>query len=86
MQPVTDKEKLVALEKKLEDADAKLKWRLGHFRGVPHESSSGELAYSELKVIEDYVEGLKKEVETLRIKLQPNKSPKEIWEEKWRSD
>jgi hypothetical protein len=66
---LSDKEKLVALEKKLEVAEEKLKFRLGHFRGVPHESASGELAYSELKVLEDYVEGLKKEVRTLRAKI-----------------
>ena len=66
-----DQEKLVALLKKLEDAEAKLKYRLSHFRGVAHESASGELAYSELKVLEDYVIGLKKEVETLKAKLGP---------------
>jgi hypothetical protein len=73
----TDQEKLVALLKKLEDAEAKLKFRLGHFRGVPHESASGELAYSELKVLEDYVAGLKQEVETLKKKLPVNSFPKE---------
>ncbi len=66
---LSDKEKLNALLKKLEVAEGKLKFRLSHFRGVPHESASGELAYSELKVLEDYVEGLKKEVATLKIKL-----------------
>lgn len=70
MTQLPDEEKLKALLKKLEEAEAKLKFRLGHFRGVPHESASGELAYSELKVLEDYVEGLKKEVETLRRELQ----------------
>jgi hypothetical protein len=66
----TDQEKLVALEKKLAGAEEKLKARLKNFRGVPHESASGELAYSELKVWQDYVAGLKKEVETLRGKLR----------------
>ena len=65
----TDKEKLEVLLKKLEDAEAKLKFRLSHFRGVPHESASGELAYSELKVFEDYVNSLKKEVEVLKTKI-----------------
>ena len=67
----TDQEKLVALLTKLEDAEARLAFRLSHFRGVAHESASGELAYSELKVLEDYVAGLKKEVETLKAKLGP---------------
>ena len=71
MKILSDKEKLAALLKKLEDAEAGLKFRLSHFRGVAHESASGELAYSELKVLEDYVTGLKKEVETLKAKLGP---------------
>lgn len=65
----TDEEKLAALLKKLSEAEEKLKFRLGHFRGVPHESASGELAYSELKVLEDYVDSLKKEIEALKTKL-----------------
>lgn len=69
MESVTDKEKLVALENKLEVAEGKLKNRLSHFRGVPHESSSGELAYSELKVIEDYVDSLKVEIADLKLKI-----------------
>jgi hypothetical protein len=64
-----DQEKLVALLKKLAEAEERLKFRMGHFRGVPHESASGELAYSELKVLEDYVESLRKEVANLKEKL-----------------
>ena len=71
MKILSDKEKLAALLKKLEDAEAKLKFRLSHFRGVPHESASGELAYSELKVLEDYVESLKKEIAALRARSLP---------------
>jgi len=72
MKPVqTDQEKLSALLKKLEIAEEKLKFKLGHFRGVAHESASGELASSELKVFEDYVSGLRKEVETLKSKVGP---------------
>jgi chaperonin cofactor prefoldin len=69
---VTDQERLEALLKKLGEAEEKLKYRLSHFRGVPHESAQGELAYSELKVLEDYVEGLNKEVETLKNKMSQN--------------
>ena len=71
MKQLSDKEKLVALLKKLEVAEEKLKFKLGHFRGVAHESASGELASSELKVYQDYVAGLRKEVETLKAKLGP---------------
>ena len=69
MKQLSDEEKLKALLKKLEVAEEKLKFRLKNFRGVPHESASGELAYSELKVLEDYVSSLKKEVEALKIKI-----------------
>ena len=72
----TDQEKLVALLKKLEDAEARLAFRLSHFRGVAHESASGELASSDLKVLEDYVAGLKLEVETLKGKLSLGDSPR----------
>ena len=71
MKQLSDKEKLVALLKKLEVAEEKLKFKLGHFRGVAHESASGELASSELKVFEDYTIGLRKEVETLKGKITP---------------
>lgn len=66
---LSDKEKLAALEKKLAEYEAKVDFRLKHFRGVAHESAAGELASSELKVLQDYVAGLKKEVETLRAKI-----------------
>jgi hypothetical protein len=71
MKQLSDREKLEALLKKLEVAEEKLKFRLSHFRGVAHESASGELASSELKVYQDYVAGLKLEVETLKKKLDP---------------
>ena len=60
--------KLKALLKKKEDVEAKLKFRLSRFRGVAHESASGELAYSELKVWEDYLESLKAEIAVLQEK------------------
>lgn len=66
---LSDKEKLKALLIKLEEAKGKLEFRLKHFRGVPHESASGELAYVQLKVLEDYVEGLKREIASLQEKI-----------------
>jgi len=69
MKQLSDKEKLVALEKKLEEYEAKVKFRLSHFRGVAHESASGELASSELKVLQDHVASLKAEIAMLKLKL-----------------
>ncbi len=69
MKMLSDKEKLVALLTKLEEAEEKLRLRLKNFRGVPHESASGELAYSELKVLEDYVRSLKEEIKVLQGKV-----------------
>ncbi len=66
---LTDKERLEALYIKLTEADAKYRERLKHFRGVPHESASGELNYSELKVREDFVRSLRSEISELEKKL-----------------
>ena len=78
----TDKEKLVALYdktkamsklaelyKKLVEAEEKYRFRLSHFRGVAHESASGELASSELKVREDFVRSLRAEISELEKRL-----------------
>jgi hypothetical protein len=62
---LTNKEKLDALYKKLAEAEEKYKFLLSHFRGVAHESASGELASSELKVREDFVRSLKSEIKAL---------------------
>ena len=59
-------QKIKELEVKLAEAESKYKEKLGRFRGVPHESASGELAYSDLKVWEDFVNSIKKELEVLK--------------------
>jgi len=69
MKQLSDKEKLVALLKKLEEYEAKVNFRLSHFRGVAHESASGELASSELKVLQDHVASLKAEIKILEARL-----------------
>ena len=68
MKQLSDREKLKSLLKKKEETEAKLKFRMSRFRGVAHESASGELAYSELKVLEDYLESLNCEIEALRAR------------------
>ena len=69
MKQLSDKEKLAVLYKKLEEAEEKYKLRLSRFRGVAHESAMGELAYSELKVREDFVTNLKSEINAMELKM-----------------
>lgn len=69
MKQLSDKEKLDALYIKLKEAEEKYKARLSKFRGVAHESASGELAFSELKVREDFVRSLKAEIKALELKM-----------------
>ena len=69
MKILSDKEKLDVLYKKLIEAEEKYKFRLKNFRGVAHESAMGELASSELKVREDFVQSLKSEIATLEAKM-----------------
>lgn len=64
------KPKLLELYKKKNEAEAKLRDRLSRFRGVAHESASGELAYSEIKVLEDYIESLKSEIQNLEARAR----------------
>ena len=58
--------KIKELEEKLVIAEEKYKKRLRNFRGVPHESAQGELSYSELKVAEDHVRTINKELAALK--------------------
>lgn len=76
MKILSDQEKLEALYQKLVEAEEKYRQRLKGFRGVPHESASGELNFSELKVREDYVRSLREEIVQLEKKLGvPTKVP-----------
>lgn len=58
--------KLKELTAKLAKVEEKYRYKMSHFRGVPHESASGELAYSEIKVLEDHIETLKEEIIALK--------------------
>ncbi len=62
----TKSAKLKELEKKLAEVEEKYRFKMSHFRGVPHESAQGELAYSEIKVLEDFIESLKAEIASLK--------------------
>ena len=71
-------QKIKELEEKLAKAEEKYRWKLSHFRGIPHESASGELSYSDLKVWEDHVETIKAELRTLMSQDNGNKTEKVI--------
>lgn len=57
--------KIKALLEKRKEVEERLRTKLKKFRGVPHESASGELAYSEIKVLEDFLESIKAEIREL---------------------
>jgi len=61
--------KLKELEEKLAKAEEKYRQHLSKFRGVPHESAQGELSYSDLKVWENHVETIKREIEALKRRI-----------------
>ncbi|MCX6703822.1 MAG: hypothetical protein NTZ07_00025 [Candidatus Woesebacteria bacterium] len=69
MKILSDGEKLDALYKKLVEAEEKYKFKLKNFRGIAHESAMGELAFSDLKVREDFVQSLKSEIKALEEKM-----------------
>lgn len=66
--PMTKKEKIAELLKKKLEVEEKVRGRLKRFRGVAHESASGELAYSDLKVWEDYLNSINEELANLQKK------------------
>lgn len=63
---MSNAQKIKELEQKLAIAEERYKLKLSRFRGVPHESAAGELAYSDLKVLEDHVETIKAELAVLK--------------------
>jgi len=66
-------QKIKELEQKLAEVGERYKFKLSHFRGVPHESAAGELAYSDLKVLEDHIETIKAELAVLKSKTVGSK-------------
>lgn len=44
-----------------------------HFRGIKHEDSLSELRYTEFMVYKDIVEGLTKQIATLKLKMRSAK-------------
>ena len=64
-QVLTKEEKIEMLLKKRTDTLEKLKELYKHFHGVKHENSSSEIKYTQIKVLEGFVDSLNKELISL---------------------
>lgn len=54
------------LEKKKAEAEAELTERYKYFHGVKHENASSEIKYSQIKVLEGYIQTLEEEIGYIR--------------------
>lgn len=71
----TDRQKLKQLEEKLAKYKKVYEEKRRNFRGVRHESAISELRYTEFMVYKNIVEGLEKEISSLKSgKIRPWKS------------
>ena len=62
---LTKVEKLKELHQKRDDVIEKLKGLYKNFRGVIHEDSASEMKYTQIKVLEGFIESLNAEIKTL---------------------
>ncbi len=65
---MTDGQKLKQLEEKLDHYKKIFLEKKKNFKGVKHESSLSELRYTEFMVYKNIVEGLEKEIRSLKVK------------------
>ena len=66
---MNDEEKLRVLEERLNKYMPIFIEKKRNFRGVRHENSLSELQYTQFMVYKSMVEGLQKEIKTLKAKL-----------------
>ncbi|MBX4205696.1 hypothetical protein KW795_00695 [Candidatus Microgenomates bacterium] len=64
--------KLKELKEKLVNYQEKLAFKMKGYRGVIHESAQSELRHSEVMVLTDIVNSLKREIEKLESEVTPN--------------
>lgn len=64
----TKEEKLAELHKKREEVITKLNGLYKNFRGVIHESSDSEMKYTQIKVLEGFIESLNAEISNLTLR------------------
>lgn len=60
--------KLEELLKKKKEADAKLVLLNSEFKGIKHEDAHSELQDTEIRVLLDYIDGLKRQIAKLKKK------------------
>ncbi|HSX49095.1 MAG TPA: hypothetical protein VLE44_02455 [Candidatus Saccharimonadales bacterium] len=61
-------QKLKELHQKRDDAIEKLENLYKNFRGVHHEDSASEMKYTQIKVMESFIESLNEEIKSLESK------------------
>ncbi len=72
-QPLTKAEKLKQLHQKREEVIIKLNGLYKNFRGVIHESSDSEMKYTQIKVLEGFIESLNAEIKALETPQSSSK-------------
>ena len=63
--PLTKAQKIASLHTKREEIIAKLTGLYKNFRGVIHEDSSSEMKYTQIKVLESFIESINAEIKQL---------------------
>ena len=62
---LTKEEKLKELHKKRDETIEKLNGLYKNFRGVIHEDSASEMKYTQIRVLESFIESLNAEIKSL---------------------
>jgi uncharacterized coiled-coil DUF342 family protein len=63
--PISKEQKIADLHKKREEIIEKLNGLYKNFRGVIHEDSASEMKYTQIKVLESFIESINAELKTL---------------------
>lgn len=63
--PLSKQEKMKVLLRKREETLKKLKELYKHFHGVKHENSVSEIRYTQIKVLEGFVDSINQELASL---------------------
>ena len=67
---LTKVEKLIELHRKREETIEKLNSLYKNFRGVIHESSDSEMKYTQIRVLEGFIESLNAEISSLSLRAK----------------